>query len=76
MKYFSRVIPSWEKTNVANGIGGVFLAISQSISFLDLSMTTNAEMIWAKVTPIHGEPGSFYRQPHNNADSVETSKQL
>ena len=39
-----------------NGGGGVFLAISQSISFLDLSMTTSAEMIWARITPILGEP--------------------
>ena len=39
-----------------NGGGGVFLAISQDISFLELSITTNGEMIWAKITPIHGEP--------------------
>ena len=57
-----------------NGGGGVFLALSQDISFLELSITTKAEMIWAKITPIHGEPiaiGAFNRPPENNADPIE-----
>ena len=35
------------------------------------------KMIWAKITPIHGEPiaiGSFYRPPDNNADPIEDLK--
>ena len=40
---------------IHNRGGGVFLAISQSIQFLDLSIATNAETIWAKTTLIHGE---------------------
>jgi len=34
-------------------------------------------MIWAKITPIHGEPiaiGSFHRPPDNNADPIEDLK--
>ena len=41
------------------GGGGVFLAISQSISYFNVMMTTIAEMIWAKITPSHGEPIIF-----------------
>ena len=51
--------------------------LSQDISFLELSITTNAEMIWAKITLIHGEPiviGSFNRLPENNADPIEDLK--
>ena len=56
------------------GGGGVFLAISQSISFIDVPMTTNAEMTWAKIFPIHGKPiciCSFYRPPNSNIDTME-----
>ena len=40
-------------------------------------MTTNAEMIWAKVSPVHGEPisiCSFYRPPDNNVNPMEDLK--
>ena len=59
------------------GGGGVFLAISQSIPFLNVSMTTNAEMIWANIFPVHGEPisiCSFYRPPDNNGNPMEDLK--
>ena len=42
-----------------------------------MSIATNVEVIWAKITPTHGEPiaiGSFYRPPDNNADSIEDFK--
>ena len=32
--------------------GGVFLAVSLNISFLDLSITTDAEMVWVKISPV------------------------
>ena len=40
-------------------------------------MTTIAEMIWAKVSPVHGEPisiCSFYRPPDNNVNPMEDLK--
>ena len=55
----------------------MFLAISQSIPFLNVSMTTYAEMIWAKVSPVHGEPisiCSFYRPSDNSVNPIEDLK--
>jgi len=59
------------------GGGGVFLAISQSILFLDVSMTASAETIWAKITPTQRKPMdfcSFYRPPDNDINSIEDLK--
>ena len=59
------------------GGGGVFLAVSLNISFLDLSITTDAEMIWVKISPVHGEPisiCSFYRPPDSNVNPINDLK--
>ena len=39
----------------SSGEGGVFLAISSGIPFLDVSIDTNVEMIWAKILPIQAK---------------------
>ena len=59
------------------GGGGVFLAVSLNISFLDLSITTDAEMVWVKISPVHGEPisiCSFYRPPDSNVNPITDLK--
>ena len=55
--------------------GGVFLAVSLNISFLDLSITTDAEMVWVKISPVHGKPiiCSFYRPPDSNVNPINDS---
>ena len=48
------------------GGGGIFLVVSSEFSFLDVSINTDAEMIWAKISPTYGETlfiCSFYRPP-------------
>jgi len=51
------------------GGGGIFLAVSSEFPFLDVSINTDAEMIWAKISPTYGETlivCSFYRPPDGN----------
>ena len=53
------------------------MAISSGIPFLDVSIDTNVEMIWAKIIPIQGETlllGSFYRLPDSNPTPMEEFK--
>ena len=60
-----------------SGGGGVFLAISSGIPFLDVSIDANVEMIWAKILPIQGKTlllGSFYRPPDSNPTPMEEFK--
>ena len=59
------------------GGGGIFLAVSSEFPFLDVSINTDAEMIWVKITPIYGETlfiCSFYRPPDGNIKPVEDLK--
>ena len=60
-----------------SGGGGFFLAISSGIPFLDVSIDTNVEAIWAKILPIQGETlllGSLYRPPDSNPIPMEEFK--
>ena len=59
------------------GGGGVFLALSSQIPFLDLTINTSAEMIWGKITPTQGEAiyiCSFYRLPNGDDKPIEELK--
>ena len=59
------------------GGGRAFLAVSLNISFLDLSITTDAEMVWVKISPVHGEPisiCSFYILPDSNVNPINDRK--
>jgi len=52
----------------------VFFAVSQSVPFLDMSVTTNAEMVWVKISLERGDPiliCSFYRPPDTNDSPIE-----
>lgn len=59
------------------GGGGVFLAVASDLPFLDVSVNTNTEMIWGKISPIYGETlfiCSFYRPPGGDIRTMEEFK--